>query len=282
MLARKPFYKKVDRSLLEWGITIPKEYIEDFLGGEAIELGKARKIEISFNGKNYFADLRNINRKAGKVYQLRWDNSKDLLLSLRKTFIQSYVVLKGQKELFDSDNTEGKYFRSKLESKQQEVLCLRPITPSKVDLSVFIKIEDDWNPLFERLADENVFGWLFDKDKRYLISRSTEWLDVCEFQKHKDAVNVIYYLANSKRKTLYIGKAEILSKRVKPGRDHQGMKGDWDKFRYDIVHKEYAGILERIEDHTIRSIASILNNARKDFSLNLSEYRLVNKNWKRL
>ncbi|MEN8264776.1 MAG: alpha/beta fold hydrolase, partial [Nitrospirota bacterium] len=28
----------------------------------------------------------------------------------------------------------------------------------------FIKIETEWNSLFERLADENVFGWLFDKE----------------------------------------------------------------------------------------------------------------------
>lgn len=277
----KPYYKNVDRSLFEWGITIPKDYEFDFLAGRAIPTSKARKVSIIFDKKEYIADLRNINRKAGRVYQLRWDFNKKLLQKLRKNFIQSYVVLKGQKELFDSvDQVKG--FRGSLTGKQQEVLCIQPVSSTKIELSTFIKVEDDWSPLFERLADENVFGWLFEKDERYLISRSTDWFSVKDFAKHKNAVNVIYYLVNSKKKTLYIGKAEILGKRVKPGRMHQSMTGEWDHFRYDVIHKEFAGILERIEDHTIRSMASILNNTQSYSTLGLGDYTLVNKNWKKL
>lgn len=277
------YYKKVDRSLLEWGITIPKDRINDFLADKKIPLGTARKVTIVFNKNEYIVDLRNINRvKYGNVYQLRWDNNRELLKKLRKNFIQSYVSLKGQKELFDADKGDRKFFRGKMNGKQQEVLCIEPISPTKIIFSTFIKVEDDWNPLFERLADENVFGWLFEKDKKYLISHSSPWYPSVEFSKHSETINVIYYLANIKKKTLYIGKAEVLGKRVKPGRDHQSMKGDWNMFRYDIVHNEFAGILERIEDHTIRSVASILKNNKDHPTLGLSEYKLVNKNWKKL
>lgn len=103
-----------------------------------------------------------------------------------------------------------------------------------------------------------------------------------DFAKHKGAVNVIYCLANTKNKTLYIGKAEILEKRVKPGRQHQSMQGDWDLFRYDVVHKKFASSLERIEDHTIRAFASILPNTKQYPSLGLGDYKLVNSNWKKL
>lgn len=278
----KPYYKKVDRSLFEWGVTIPVDYLDDFLAGKKIKIGTAREITIIFDKKEYKAALRHINRKAGAVYQLRWDNNKVLLQKLRRNFIQSYVILKGQKELFDANNTDGKFFRGKLTGKEQEVLCIHPQSAEKIHLSTFIKIEDEWNALFERLADENVFGWLFEKDKRYLISHSTNWYSAKNFQKHQHAVNVIYYLSNSKNKTIYIGKAEVLGKRVKPGRVHQSMNADWDMFRYDIIHKEFTGILERIEDHTIRSVASILNNTQNFPTLGLSDYKLVNKNWKKL
>ena len=130
---------------------------------------------------------------------------------------------------------------------------------------------------------ENVFGWIFDKkDKEYLIQKSTNWIDVSEFNNHKNAVNVIYYLAKTTDKLLYIGKAENLGKRVKPGNKHQNMPGDWNKFKYDIVRPEFANILERIEDHTIRTVASILKNNKKYSSLNIGDYTLVNDKWKKL
>jgi predicted GIY-YIG superfamily endonuclease len=93
---------------------------------------------------------------------------------------------------------------------------------------------------------------------------------------------VIYYLANTKRKLIYIGKAEDLGKRVKPGEPHQKMQGDWDYFKYDIIKEEYSNLLERIEDHTIRTIASFLQNDEGYKSLNLSSYKIVNSNWKKL
>ena len=128
----------------------------------------------------------------------------------------------------------------------------------------------------------NVFGWLFNKDKSYLISRSTHWIDAKDFNKHAGAVNVIYYLANTKEKLLYIGKAEILGKRVKPGKNHQNMPGDWNKFRYDILDSEDSKILDKVEDHTIRAFASILSNKKSFSTLSISDYKLVNNNWRRL
>ena len=279
----KTYYKKVDRSLLEWGITIPKEYVKYFLGGVPVKLGSHRKIEVVFGKNKYVVRFNYVKRTTQPpVYQIRWDNNKELLSKLRKTFIQSYVILKSQKELFDISKKERKYFRSKLRGGEQEVLIIKPISPKKIKFNVFIRIENEWNTLFERLAEENVFGWLFDKDRKYLISRSTSWLRLKDFEKHANVVNVIYYLANTKKKLVYIGKAEILGRRVRPGRKHQNMPSDWDKFRYDIVKSEYSNILDKIEDHTIRAFASILKNEKNYSSLELSSYKLINSNWKKL
>ena len=279
----RPYYKKVDRSMMDWGLTLPQDYVKDFEGRSRIKPGTSRKIDILWGKKAYTAKLCHVKRTNYKpVYQIRWDNNKQLLKKIRKTFIQSYIILKSQKELFDITKEEGKHFRTQLSGGQQEVLIFQPISSKKIKCKVFIRIENGWNRLFERLADENVFGWLFDKEKKYLISRSTNWTKVREFKKHAGAVNVIYYLVHTKNKLIYIGKAEELGKRVKPGRKHQNMPGDWDKFRYDIVKPEYANILDKIEDHTIRSFASILKNNKNYPSLELSSYTLANSNWKKL
>ncbi len=266
--------------MLEWGVTFPREYMKDFEGGVPVELGHGRPVYIIWDKKKYIARLSYVNRKKYKpVLQLRWDSNRELLSRLRKTFIQSYVISKSQKELFDIDKKGKKTFRSRF---LQEALKIRPISYKQIEFEVFIKIETEWNRLFERLAEENVFGWLFDKDKKYLISKSVNWHSARIFSEHANAINVIYYLANTKKKLLYIGKAENLGRRVKPGRKHQNMPGDWDKFRYDIVKPEYSNILDKIEDHTIRAFASILENDKKYSTLGLSSYRLVNANWRRL
>jgi len=279
----KPFFKKIDRSMLEWGVTLPKEHYKEFKAGSSIRLGSSRKVEIIWDNENYPAKIIRTKRKKQKpVYQIRWDNNKELLNKLRETFIQSYIILKSQKELFDISKKEGKHFRTKLSGGQQEVLIIKPISPKKIKFEIFIKIENEWNTLFKRLARENVFGWLFDRNKKYLISKSTNWISVRDFKEHAEASNIIYYLANSKKKLLYIGKADILGRRVRPGRQHQNMPSGWDMFRYDIVKAEYSNILDKIEDHTIRSFASILENKKNYPSLKLSLYKLVNSNWRKL
>lgn len=270
--------------MMDWGLTIPKKFCKDFQGGLPVRLGTSREINIIWDKKSYFAKLWHINRKkANPVFQLRWDSNKDLLKKIRKTFIQSYVILKSKKELFDIDKKERKHFRTNLDSGQQEVLILRPKNSCQIEFEVFIRIENEWNTLFQRLAEENVFGWIFDKeDKQYLVQRSTNWIKVKEFAKHANALNVIYYLANTRDKLLYIGKAENLGKRVKPGRRHQNMPENWDLFKYDIIRPEFSNILKRIEDHTIRSFASVLKNNKGYPSLNLTNYKLVNSNWEKL
>jgi len=281
---KKGYHKKVDRSMMDWGFTIPNEYLSDFLSGTPLKLGTSRPITIEWDKKKYLVKICHINRKKHKpVYQIRWDSQKDFLYKLRKTFVQSYVILKSQKELFDKKNATQKHFRTHMEGGQQEVMIFSPINANTIKVKEFIVIKNEWNDLFQRLVQENVFGWIFDsKDKEYLIQKSTVWHNVTKFNAHKNAVNVIYYLANTKKKLLYIGKADDFGKRVKPGKKHQSMPGDWDKFKYDIIRPEFANILTRIEDHTIRTTASIIKNKKQYPSLDIGNYTLVNDTWKKL
>ena len=276
-------FKKVDSSLLQYGFTIPNDMVKDFTFNKSMNPGSSRDINIVWGKDSYVAKI--CRKKA--VHQVIWIGNKDFLARLRKTFIQSYIILKSKKELFNQDNEKKTRFRTRLEGGQQEVLMIEPISVRRIRVKVYIKITNEWNKLFERLCDENVFGWLFEKSReQYLIQHSSGWIKTSEFREHMAHTNVIYYLCNTKKKLLYIGKtSKSLGGslgRVTPGKKHQKMPGDWNCFKYDIVRPEFAGILERIEDHTIRAFASILKNSKQYPTLNIGEYKLVNRNWKKL
>ena len=274
-------YKKVDRALLKWGTVIPKKLVKYFEGKTKIKPGKgnARDVKVLLNRKEYSAKIRYVKRSnGGSYYYLRWDFDRDLLNKLREIFIQSYVITENQRRLNNLKKKEGHKFRSYLRGGQQEVLEITSMNTRTIKLIPFIVIENDWSDLFKELARENVFGWFFDiNNDRHLISKSEKWRRVRDFDNHRNAVNVIYYLAHTRKKLLYIGKARILGKRVIPGEKHQDMPGDWDKFRYDIIKPEYSKFLGEIEDHTIRSFASILKNRGHYRGLNIGDYELVNR-----
>lgn len=272
-------YKKVDRSTLEGAVTIPRDLEKDFQARDEMKPPSSREVDLIWGRKRYKCILR-YARPKNPYMIIRYGHNKELLKKLRETFIYSYVVFKSKKE--KADKKEGKQFRSKVRRGDREVVILQPINSKEIKVEVFIRIEDDWNDLFQRLANENVFGWIFDKEKKYLITESSNWKNVKEFKKYKHKANVIYYLAHTEEKLIYIGKAEFLGNRVTPYKPHQRMPEGWDKFRFDVVKPEFSTLLERIEDHTIRSFAAILQNEKDYPSLNISKYKLVNTNWKKL
>jgi hypothetical protein len=155
----KAYHKKIDSSCFDWGFTIPKEYIAEFLCNKKLKKGTARPVTIIWDNKKYEAEIRYINRKAGAVYQIRWNSNREFMAKIRKTFIQSYVLIKSDKEIFQNDKKGRKYHRTTMKSGQQEVISIRPVTYNRFEANVFIKVDTGWNSLFERLADANVFGF---------------------------------------------------------------------------------------------------------------------------
>lgn len=129
--------------MMDWGLTLPKDSIVYFDPRKKVKPGSQINVEIIWDKKSYNVKLAHVGRKAGRVYQLRWDNSKEFLRKLRKTFIQSYVILKSQKELFELSNSKRKHFRTNLSGGQQEVLIFEPIEENKIKCEVFIKIENE-------------------------------------------------------------------------------------------------------------------------------------------
>ena len=268
------YYKKIDKSFYDKGITLPNKYIESFVQTVSIPKGSSRKITIVFNKKEYEASFLFVNRtEASPVYQIRWDQNIELKNELKKEFIQTYFAIKSQE--YDS-KINDKYHVTNLLGGNQEVVIIRPINPNKIEFKTFIKIETPYDNIFKRFVEENVFGWLSSTNRDHLIVKTTKWFKNNEVSKHEDTPYVIYYLLDDKNKQLYIGSAIRLGDRVKIGRPEIP---NWNIFKYDIIHPDYHHLLRRIEYHTIGAFASLMKNNGKINPFEISSYKLVNKNW---
>lgn len=106
-------YKKVDKSLLGGKLTIQKYLEKDFQAGKILKPRSSREIDIIWDNKKYRARFSHGITRGNHYFQLVYNSNVDLLMKLRKTFIQSYVILKSQKELFDEKEMD-KQFRGKL------------------------------------------------------------------------------------------------------------------------------------------------------------------------
>ena len=270
------YYKKVDKSMFRYGITLPNKILKDFTFDHIPEPGTSRPVTLHWKKKRqkYEASLLHVNRTGGKnVLQLRWDHHDELKLTLKKEFIQSYLAIESR----NYDKTiKGKYYKTDLLGGNQEVLIFRSLNHKEIELETFIKIETPYDNTFKRLVDQNVFGWLSKTDRDYLITKSTPWYSIKSLKKHTDAKYVIYYLIDEANKEIYVGSAINLGDRVKEGRKE--IPG-WSKFKYDIIHPDYHHLIRRIEFHTIRAFASFFENNGNVKHFPVSNYRLVNKNW---
>jgi len=246
------YYKKVDKSLFRYGITIPNKRLNEFTFGKIPKAGTSRPVKLYWKKrkKPFDASLLNVKRTSGQpVCQLRWDNNEKIKLELKKEFIQSYLAIVSK----DYESTiAGKYYKTDLLGGNQEVLIFRSLNADEIQLETFIKIETPYDNTFKRLVEEDVFGWLGKTNNDYLITHSTQWYNKKELVKHKDANYVVYYLLDDKSKEIYIGSAIRLGDRVKDGRKEIP---EWTKFKYDIIHPKYRHLIRRIEFHTIRAFS---------------------------
>jgi hypothetical protein len=53
----RAYHKKVDRSMMDWGLTIPNDFVKEFEAGRPVKLGSSRDIEILNSKSIAFVDL---------------------------------------------------------------------------------------------------------------------------------------------------------------------------------------------------------------------------------
>ena len=78
-----------------------------------------------------------------------------------------------------------------------------------------------------------------------------------ELYKDEESPYVVYYLADTINKEIYIGSATRLGDRVKPSINE--IPG-WTVFRYEILHPKYLELLREIEYHLIMNFARFIKN----------------------
>lgn len=232
------------------------EFIPDFEAGDRLEPGSRRVVKLKWDSGIYRGLLynkRQSKRKRGFVYQLIWESDRDLLKRLRKTYVRTFVATSTQKE--EALRVGKKKTRTALRS-AMEVLVITPKSRDEIELKTFYRVQDHWTPFLEKLMESNVFPWRLwgERQKEYLYQRNSTWHDLEDLSDHMDGEMVIYYLADTNKKEIYVGKANRLGDRVKPGRAE--IPG-WNKFRYDVVRPQYSHLLGRIEENAIRTFASI-------------------------
>ena len=198
---------------------------------------------------------------------------KELIDILKEEFIQTYFAIESQKLL----KSKERKFQTKLLGGNQEVVIFKSISDNVVEFITFIKIETPYDNIFKSLVDQNVFGWLSKDNNKQIITKYYSWKDISELDKYVNIPYVVYYLVDDINKQIYIGSAKRLGDRVKPGR-HE-IPG-WNKFMFELVHPDFHEYLKEIEYHSIMSFAKFfLNNGNRN-TLNISDYKLVNKDYK--
>lgn len=267
-----PFHKFVDKSVLFYGFTFGvsgSPYVKIFEGKHRLNPGEYRDIKIIWDGKEYPARIGATKERfyKGKEYPIAYrilygKGKSDLKEKIAKTFISSYIkVLSGKK-------LTKKTFK--------EILKVTPLSENKIKFEPYLREKTEYDNLFKKFIEKDVFGWLFYPEKGQIFLKSYRWLPKKDLKKHEDEKFVIYYLVDSttKPKKLYIGSAKHLGSRLKSRRP-EILK--WNKFRYDILKPEFSGLLKRVEFHTILSFASIFKNKMNRPTLGIKEYILVNK-----
>lgn len=268
----KEYYKKIDKSFFDGKVTIPNQYVDCFVESEDFDQYKSRDIIIKFKGKKYDGKYCFVHQSNGRnVLQISYD--KKLVVELKQEFIQTYFAIESQKLLKEKD----KKFQTKLLGGNQEVAIFRAIDDLNVELLTFIKIETSYDNIFKELVEQNVFGWLSKENNSQMITKYSSWKSIDELHKYEDTPYVVYYLVDDTNKEIYIGSAQRLGDRVKPGRHEIP---NWNKFMFEIIHPEFHAFLKEIEYHSIMTFAKFLTNNGNRSSLGISNYKLVNKDYK--
>jgi len=267
------FYVIPGYTFFYWGFTLPKKEYASF-----IKFFKFRKsqltilINLNIQGKRYPAKIvltrittkRFPNRKVVRIF---YDRERETLKALRKLFIYSYAsTINKTKPLL------------------KEILELEHISDGNFKVNVVAKQKTDFDNMFHFMEDKNLFeywkGIESGKPDNFFIDYSPHWHRISELPNFGNRVNVIYLLYNSRRKQLYVGKANQLGERVKAGQRRIGLDPDWDKFMFFEIAPKYAPFIEQIEAFTIRTYAALLKNRVGVTSLDAKNVKLVNRQLK--
>lgn len=129
--------------------------------------------------------------------------------------------------------------------------------------------------LFGRMIDAPPLKRIRDELAGKIAPRihKQNWRPRAEFELEVGATNVIYMLADTRRRLFYVGEADAFITRLRRGHDPIPK---WDYYRYDALPTELERHRIQIERMVIRDIDSLLGVSAKGLPILMSQFKLVN------
>jgi hypothetical protein len=267
--------KKVDSSLFRHnGTTVPKWAcrmwnLESTFPGLKGKKDEQSAVTIKFNRKQFSGHITCTwpTARADKVYRLWFGD--DLKNELKEVFLMSFMRdIEGQLRSTESDIEKDIPFWEFLDIEFDEAT-------KTVAMYAHYRQEPVFRELFRRLAYSPSLKRIDDEleGKAGFRIHKQDWKPREEFETEIGAENVIYMLADTQGRELYVGEAKNMIRRFRAG--HPTIK-NWNVYRYDVLPSTAASYRIALERMVIRNMASILANSRGIPSLEISEYRLTN------
>lgn len=267
--------KKVDASLFRYGGTaIPnwacKMWNLDQVITSSSSKDPSTHFQIILNQNEKFVGtitLSDSNEKRTPQYRLWF--SDDLSFRLKDIYLMSYMrdieqTLRGKKGEIEEEIAFWEFLDIEIDETNRIVYLTSYYTQKPSFPELFRRLVD--SPTIEKIDDE-----LNSKDDFRIYK--TDWKHRSELQGEIGAKNVLYMLADTVNKLLYVGEASNLVRRL--SQVHPSIK-KWNYYRYNCLPDILAKHRKVFERMMIRDFASVLPNKKDIASIDLKEYTFAN------
>jgi len=267
--------KKVDKSLFEHnGTTIPVWAchmwgLPALFADISSKKNPLSEVTVLFKKKKYSGWVTTAKHgRNSPAYRLWYEES--LSLELKRTFLMSYMRgletgLSSQKvSTIEKQIPFWEFLYIEFDQKTKEFKFVSHFTQ-----------EPSFPILFKRLIVTPAISRVDDEVYRKAGCRiyKQDWKPKSALEFEIGATNVIYMLADTDSKLIYVGEAKDLIKRLS---GNYPSIPNWNYFRYDALPSNLSKIRVALERMVIRDIASIFPNKKNIDSLKISDYKLAN------
>lgn len=267
--------KKVDNSLFRYGETPIPAWVAEMWSlqhnNDVKNSYTEFAIKIKFQGSSYDGNIRSVKTPSGRRFRLRFEH--ELIEELKKTFPMSYMrdleaQLQGGVDNIEYEIPFWEFLDIEYQASSTEVKFTAHYTQSPLFKNLFSNLIGS--------ASLNAVEDLAYGKQGFRIHKQN-WKPVSQVKKELSGYPGIYMLIDNTNKSLYIGEAVNIRKRLLQHLETDRVTA-WDHYRFDILPKNSSKEIRlQIERMLIRSYASLLNNSSTIPSQQISEYKLLNK-----
>lgn len=226
-------------------------------------------VRVKFKKKNYRGWVTTAKHgRNSPAYRLWYE--EDLSLQLKRAFLMSYMrgletslsplkISEVEKQIPFWEFLDIEFDSSTLTFQFVAYFTQEPSFPA-----LFARLIG--TPSIKRVDDE------VHSKAGYRIHKQ-DWKSRDELEYEIGATNVIYMLADTINKLIYVGEAKDLVRRLS---SRYPSIPRWNFFRYDALPTNMRPYRVAIERMVIREFSSLLENKKNIHNLQISEYRLAN------